>query len=157
MAAQNDAIPHITEGPISPNAILEEFIAGAASIPLWTPVIISATATQTAPATVTKSAIAGDPLVIGVTVGGANMDAENALANKAVGDLVLVCVFGPCKCVVAANIVVGDGLVTQVTTGYGVKGTYATDAEAVFAKALMASDFAADIIEVFVGKGGTMT
>ena len=156
MAAQDDAIPHIVEGAISPDAILEEFVAEAESLPLWMPVIVTVAATQTTQASVNVSAIADDPLVIGIVVGGANMDAENGYANKAAGDLVLVCVFGPCKCVVAADIVLGDGLATEVTTGYGIKGK-STELEAIFAKALMASDYAADVIEVFVGKGGTVT
>lgn len=154
-----DAIAHIVEGTISPDAVVEEFVSGEASIPLWMPVIISAAATQTTQASVTTTATANDPLVIGVAVGGANMDAENGYANKEAGDLVLVCVFGPCKMYVdggTTDIALGDGLATVVTTGYGIKGTYA-ELEAVFAMALMAADEAGDIIEVFVGKRGTVT
>ena len=154
-----DKRAHLTVGAISRNAILEEFIAGAASLPLWMPVIITAAATATQPATVNVSAIADDPLVVGVVVGGANMDAENAYANKEQGDLVLVCVFGPCKCYVdggTTDIAIGDGLATDVTSGYGIKGKY-TELEAVFAKALMISTEDGDIIEIFVGMGGTVT
>jgi hypothetical protein len=154
-----DKMAHLTAGPISRNSIVEQFVAGAASLKLWMPVKITAAATTTSPATVNVTATGADPLVIGVLVGGANMDAENGYANKDSGDLVLVCTFGPCKCYVdggTANIVLGDGLVSDVTSGYGIKGTYATDMDAVFAMALMAATEDGDIIEVYVGKVGTL-
>ena len=154
-----DKRSHVTVGGLSRIAILDEYVAEVASLPLWMPVIITAAATATQPATVNVSAIADDPLVVGVLVGGANMDAENGYANKEIGDLVLVCVFGPCKCYVdggTTDIAIGDGLATDVTSGYAIKGKY-TELEAVFAKALMAASEDGDIIEVFVGMGGTVT
>ena len=154
-----DEMAHVSTGPISPDAIVEEFVSGAASLPLWMPVIVTAAATTTKQATVNVTATGEDPLVIGVLVGGANMDAENGYANKEAGDLVLVCVFGPCKCYVdggTTDIVLGDGLATDATSGYGINGTEAKFS-AVFAMALMAADEDGDIIEVFVGKGGTVT
>ena len=154
-----DGMAHVTTGPISPDAVLEEFVAGAASLPLWMPVIVTVAATPTKQATVNVSATGADPKVIGVLVGGANMDAENGYANKESGDMVLVCVFGPCKCYVdggTTDIVLGDGLCIDATSGYGIKGSEAAFS-GVFAMALMAADEDGDIIEVFVGKGGTVT
>jgi len=159
MIAMSDKMKHISVGSISPDAIVEEFIAGAASLPLWMPVKITAAATTTKQATVNVTATGEDPLIIGVLVGGANMDAENGYANKESGDLVLVCVFGPCKCYVdggTTDIALGDGLASDATSGYGIKGSYA-ELEAVFAMALMAATEDGDIIEVFVGKKGTVT
>ena len=156
-----DAIAHITEGPIDPNSIVLQFVAEAASLPLWMPVKITVAATVTTQAEVNVTATGADALVIGVVVGGANMDAENGYANKEAGDLVLVCVFGLCKCFVdggTTDIALGDGLVSDATSGYGIKGTYATDMDALFAMALMAADEDGDVIEVFVGcNKGTMT
>lgn len=166
----SDFISHVTEGAIDEDAaVVFAFAADAASTPMWSPVIVKAAASGYYLPEIATSNTAYDPLVIGVTVGPV-VDTDNQYCNTAAGEMVNVCVFGPCKCKVSTTTTDGDALVIA-STGKAKPATLTLpttyDAATVktqlqhlggcFAKALDAGTTDGDVIPVWVYGGiGTL-
>lgn len=141
---------------------------------MWAPVALAAVGSGEYIARVTTTTTAGDPTVIGVTVGGLK-DAQNLYCSDAAGQAVQVCTFGQAKVKVNGNtdnIAVGDALVSTNAAGIAVMaaidpGSSYVQAERVaevkegnaqFAMALYASVADGDIISAHVyGARGTAT
>ncbi len=118
-----DKFPDIREGPIKkagPSGIMSFTANGV--IAMWAPVIVVAPPTATRLPRVATTTTVNDPKVIGIVVGGSG-DVAGGNAADAAGDAVDVAVIGGgdiVKVVVtgaAANIVIGDILVTSATAG----------------------------------------
>ncbi len=140
------------------NAIASETIA------IFSPVSLVAPATGERLARVAYPSGQG-VYVFGVVVGGdANgIPVDGTIANDgnaaaAAGDTVKVCTFGRCKVRVngsTAAIAVGEALVADAVDGFAEDVADATDD--VFARAMVASTGAADLIVCQVGREGIQT
>jgi len=169
-----DNISSIQSESIGEEAVIISCIAYAANTPIWAPVVLGATDSNSELPVVATTASAANPLVYGVTVGPLQ-DSTNGYCNKNAGDMLQVCVFGRCKLKVDGNfdnIAIGDGLVTHAAAGvaqlasidYSLTYDQATcvaeaqENAAIFAKALAASTVDGDVIPVIVFQSkGTIT
>lgn len=149
-------------GAYFPKAALVLPMVAAGAINMWAPVVLVAAGTGETLPRVNTSATTPHKFVIGVTCGPVR---ESGKAADAAGDLVDVCVFGLCKCVVngnSDNIAIGDMLINGAA-GIAILADVATgEAEAelpaAFAMAWKASSADGDTIPVFVyGAMGTET
>jgi hypothetical protein len=142
--AVGELLPKIVEGPIGPEAIVIDAIAGGA-IDLWSPVIIVAPGAGEDLARVATVAGANSVLCVGVIVGPIRASGK---AADAAGDKVNLCVFGRCKVKVAAALTVGAMFATSATAGKAGAATPAIGA--VIGKLLAASGADGDIVPCFV-------
>lgn len=131
-------------------------------IPMWSPVILVAPDTGTRLPEVGTTTTANDNRVIGIAVGGNSDFLNTGDACGAAGDICQVQIYGLTKCVVdggAANIAIGDMLITQSTAGQARQitanaATYDATFRYTFAKAMFPSTVTGDTIVVFLTGGG---